>query len=76
MLTKAVSIVKIIKMIAILTKINYRYSTFNILESHFEIDTLPSAVFEKMTRTSFFWKVKQEMTWLSFGQVLIFFSFT
>jgi len=54
MLTKAVSIVKIIKMIAILTKINYRYSTFNILESHFEIDTLPSAVFEKMTRTSFF----------------------
>lgn len=45
MLTKTVSTVKIIKMTTMLKKINYRYGTFNILGSHFEIDTYPSAVF-------------------------------
>lgn len=45
MLTKAVSIVKIIKMTAILKKINYRYGTFNILGSHFEVHTFPLSVF-------------------------------
>lgn len=45
MLTTAVSTVKIIKMTEILKKINYRYGTFNILGSHFELDIFPSAVF-------------------------------